>query len=352
METVLPSPKRFNRLQIAVVIGTIFGASLFTYFVYQTGWREIFAGVSKIGWGFLLLIALYAVRLSTRATAWRASLEKPFKLNFPDAFRAVVIGEALSSLIPLGVLVSGTAKAVVVSRKIPFWVALASVATENLFYSLATSIVIILGAIAFILSFNLPFEWQMAGYVVVAVSILTILFGVFAIVRQWKFLSRTAEIIFQTGFLPNFLAVRRARISEFENQIFGFYRRQPHRFFPLLLLELAFHTCGVLEVLLILNFVSEYAPTLFSAFLLETINRVIIIVFKLVPLGLGVDEAGAQFITETLGIGAGLGVIIAIVRKANRLSWAIFGIILMSRSGLQLRELFRKNHEVKKVSGE
>jgi hypothetical protein len=44
-----------------------------------------------------------------------------------------MIGEALSAMIPLGILMSGTAKAVAVRKRVPFVAALSSVAVEICF---------------------------------------------------------------------------------------------------------------------------------------------------------------------------------------------------------------------------
>jgi hypothetical protein len=57
---------------------------------------------------------------------------------------------------------------------------------------------------------------------------------------------------------------------------------------------------------------------------------------------LGVDEAAAQFITDTLKLGAGIGVTLAIVRKGVKVSWAIIGVLMLLKRGLSIKEIF--NH--------
>ena len=56
---------------------------------------------------------------------------------------------------------------------------------------------------------------------------------------------------------------------------------------------------------------------------------------------IGVDEAGAQFITETLALGAGVGVTLAIIRKGRILFWMAVGLILILRREISLLELLR-----------
>ncbi len=80
-------------------------------------------------------------------------------------------------------------------------------------------------------------------------------------------------------------------------------------------------------------------PTVYSAFLLESISRTITIVFKLIPFLIGVDEAGAKFVTQTLALGAGVGVTLAIVRKGRILFWTAIGLILIVRREFSLKEI-------------
>jgi hypothetical protein len=67
----------------------------------------------------------------------------------------------------------------------------------------------------------------------------------------------------------------------------------------------------------------------------------ITIVFKLIPFLVGVDEAGAQFVAETVGLGAAIGVTLAIIRKGRILFWTVIGLILIIRRGLSIREIRR-----------
>ena len=61
-------------------------------------------------------------------------------------------------------------------------------------------------------------------------------------------------------------------------------------------------------------------------------SRLISVTFKFVPFVIGIDEAGAQFITETLAIGAGVGVTLAIIRKGRIIFWAAIGLILIAKA--------------------
>ena len=55
--------------------------------------------------------------------------------------------------------------------------------------------------------------------------------------------------------------------------------------------------------------------------------------FKVVPLRLGVDEAGTAGFATLIGLPAKTGLALAIIRKARMLFWAAAGGVLLVREG-------------------
>jgi hypothetical protein len=165
------------------------------------------------------------------------------------------------------------------------------------------------------------------------------------VLRQWHFASELCEKLYRKGWATNTLEKGRMHVRLFENLIYGFYRKYPRRFLPIILLEVLFHSLGVFEVWFIISRISDAVPTVFTAFLLESISRVITTLFKLIPFLIGVDEAGAQFVTETLALGVGVGVTLAIIRKGRILFWALVGVLLLIKRGLSIREITKSQPE-------
>ena len=333
------SKKHFNRLKVLGLVLTLGGIGLFCYFVWSVGVNEIWSNIEKFGVaGFGAILFIYFLRIMTRAMAWRLSVYDPYKLELRDTVPAVIIGEAMSSMIPLGILVSGTAKAVAVRKRVPLVVGLSSVATENLFYSFTTSVFLMLGALTFLRNFPIEDSWAWTIDGLIGVLLVLLIAGVVMVIKQWHFASETCEWIYRRGFLKGILEHGRSEVRLFENLIYGFYRRHPKRFLPICLLESAFHILGVAEVWFILNRLND-AVSLLNAFLLESVSRLITIVFKLVPFLIGVDEAGAQFVGETVAAGVGIGVTLAIIRKGRILFWTAIGLGLILKRGLSLKEI-------------
>jgi hypothetical protein len=332
------SAKHTNRLTILGIILTIGGLGLFAYFIYSVGVGEIVANIGRFGIdGFAVIVVVYFVRICSRAAAWKLSVYEPYALGMKDTIPAVVIGEAMSSMIPLGILISGTAKAVAVRKRVPLVVGLSSVATENLFYSLTTSIFLIAGALTLLRSFNLDEGWTLTIDLLIGAIAIVVLFLVLLVVRQWHFASETCAWFYNKGIATGLLEHGRLQVRLFENFIYGFYRRYPKRFLPICMLETGYHLLGIFEVWFILTRIAS--ADLLASFLLESVSRLITIVFKLIPFVIGVDEAGAQFVAETVAIAGGIGVTLAVIRKGRILFWTAVGLLLIVKRGLSVRAI-------------
>jgi hypothetical protein len=86
-------------------------------------------------------------------------------------------------------------------------------------------------------------------------------------------------------------------------------------------------------------FISPIAPTLRQAFILESVNRIINVAFKFIPLRAGVDEGGTGQVSKVLGFASGIGVTLAIIRKGRDIFWSGIGLLLIWRKGLSLKTL-------------
>lgn len=343
--------KHIGRLKIAGVILTIFGVSLFVYFGLSVGFGTIASGIKHFGViGFAVILCVHFCRVYIRAVAWDLSVHEPYSLTIRHSVPAVIIGEAMSSMVPLGILVSGTSKAVAVRKKMPLIGGLSSVATENLFYSFTTSIFLIIGSLVFVRTFQIDEAWRVTiDGIIVAIGAILI-FLTLLVVRQWHFASEICGWLYNRGILKGLLKNGRYQVRLFENLIYDFYRRYPKRFLPIILLEFAYHALGVFEVWFVLSRISNDA-TLLNAFLLESVSRLITIVFKFVPFLVGVDEAGANFVAETIGMATGIGVTLAVIRKGRIVFWAIVGVALLVKRGLTLRHFLRAANKAAHTAG-
>src|SRR4030095_14373731 len=87
------------------------------------------------------------------------------------------------------------------------------------------------------------------------------------------------------------------------------------------------------------------APSVRQAFILESVNRVINVAFKFVPLRAGVDEGGTGQVSKVLGLAKATGVTLAIVRQGRDIFWSTIGVALLLKKGFSLRNVSEESAE-------
>ena len=136
--------------------------------------------------------------------------------------------------------------------------------------------------------------------VLIGAIIAVLIFLLLLVVRQWHFASETCEWLYQKGIGRSVLEHGRLQVRLFENFIYTFYRRYPRQFLPIVLCEAAYHLLGIGEVLLVLSRIDESTPSVLTAFMLESVSRLLTIIFKLVPFLIGIDEAAPSLSQKRL----------------------------------------------------
>jgi hypothetical protein len=321
------------------VIALIFGLALFAYFVKKAGVGQILEGISRLGVGFIWIIAISAVRQIARSIAWTLCMEAPYRLRFRDAFRARVMGDAIGNILPFaGFIVSEPAKPALIRDRVPLMAGFSALAIENIFYALSVAIFIFSGMMALLLSFTLPKGLRLISIITITVIAIVVALGALMIAKRLRFISGGARVLHRRGLDEKWIEKGRS----LEDRIYGFYQRNSARFLPILLLESCFHLAGAAEIYVTLSFISPaQPPTFLTAFILESVNRVITVAFKFIPLRMGVDEAGTGRVSKVLQFTVTTGVTLAIIRKARDVFWAATGMILLLQRGLSLRAVAR-----------
>src|ERR1044071_7996410 len=272
--TTQQEPPRRKRLAPAGILFAALGLALFAYFIWAAGPSEIWSNISKIGWGFVVILILAGMRFGVRTLAWTLCFEPPHRLGFLEAFRAYLIGDAAGNVVPVGIVVSEPAKAALASNeRVPFSASFSAIAVENIFYMLSVALFIFSGAAALLAGFHLAKVLRYSSYGIVVSALLFISFAAYAVRRQWRFLSAALRWTAERGIGRRAFERRHARVTAFEDKIYGFYERRGSRFFPIFLCEAAFHMLGVAEGYLTIALISDTRPTLMSAVLFESVNR-------------------------------------------------------------------------------
>jgi hypothetical protein len=273
--------------------------ALFAYAVQTAGAAQIVSGIQRVGWWFAVILLLSGAREAVRAFAWTRTIEGAAPLPFGDALRARLAGEALSALLPMGMLVGEPLKASHVQSRVPFRAAFTGLAVEFGFYTASLILLLGAGAATFLGFVSGPYLLPLLSLSIALVACL-------------------APTLRRIG------AVRRGVAF-----VRGFSERHPEHLRTIALCELAYQALAVAEVYLTLWLVSPQAPTVAAALVLETVSRLIVIVFKPVPMRVGVDEASASLVAAHLSLAAPTGLALALIRKLRLLFWSAVGVTLI-----------------------
>ena len=326
---------------LGIIFGLL-GLLLFAYFVSRAGVGEILSNIQRLGAGFVLILAVSSTRYIVRALAWTRCVEPPHRLPFRDAFAARLMGDALGNIIPfVSVAVSEPSKAVFVKDRVPLMVGLSALAIENIFYALTVALFIFSGTATLLLTFSLPKGLRYAS-IGALVTTLVIIPLIYLLIRsQARFLSGALAFLENRRVTAKLVGKLKPRAQSLEDRVYGFYATSRRSFLSIFLLEMCFHIAGVVEIFITLLFISPVAPTLTQAFILESVNRIINVAFKFIPLRAGVDEGGTGQVSKVLGFARGLGVTLAIVRKGRDIFWSAVGLLLIWKKNQRLSAQIR-----------
>jgi len=326
------------------VIAFVLGVGLFAYFVRKSGLHATVGQIRLLGMGFLIIIGISAVRQVARSFAWILCMDETGRLHFRDAFRARVMGDAIGNLIPFAsAAIAEPAKPLLIRERVPLMSGLSAITIENIFYSFSVGVLVFSGAVALLLDFTLPKGLRVITLVTLCVIVLIVGMGFFFLRTELRVVRGLDKLIRRRGL--NWTAMEKA--CSLEDRVYEFARHNRSRFIPILLLEACFHLAGVTEVYVTLMFISvAHPPSFLTAFILESVNRVINIAFKFVPLRMGVDEFGTGSVSMILSFTQTTGVTLAIVRKARDLFWCSVGILLLFHRTLSMRAKAEERHSV------
>jgi Lysylphosphatidylglycerol synthase TM region len=333
---VVPTSSR--RLTAAGAVTAALGVAALIWQLRGVNPREIWDGLYGVGWGVLVVLVLGGLRFALRAAAWSRSVEPPARLAFGDAFAAVVAGDALGNLTPLGPIVGEPAKAAFVRGRLDLTTAVTALAVENLYYTLSVAAMIAAGTVALLFSFELPGDVRYTSEIALAIIVALFAGTAWLLWRRPALITRALSALARRG--ATFAGpARLERVRRLEHEIYSFSSRRRDALAPIVAMEIAFHALGVLEIYVTLLLLPGPSPSLLQAFVLEGANRLINVVFKFVPLRVGVDEAGTEWLTRILGAPPGLGAQLALVRKLRMVFWSVAGGILLVRHGLSTRRI-------------
>jgi hypothetical protein len=300
------------------LLALIAGAALLVWYAGRIGRDAILAGLTAVGAGFAGVLLISLLRYVARTAAWIALI--PGRVPFGRAVAASIGGEAIGAITPLGVLVSEPAKALYLQRAVGVSGTLAPLAAEIFFYGISIAIYILLGSAAMLAVFTLPDAVRLAG--VTALMAMALGLG-FAGWLAWR---RPSVLGAAVAVLPlGRLRAAMERLREFEHATYGSATAPGARLGRVAIAQAAFHVLSFLEAWFTLWLLTGASRPL-EAFVLDAFGRMSNVIFRAVPLRLGVDQAGAGLVAQAIGLDPATGVALSLVRTTRLFVWTMVGL--------------------------
>ena len=314
------------RRPVLTLLALAVGAALLVWQVQQIGLERITSGLGQVGWALILILLLSLLRFVARSIAWTTLIGQPVPIG--RAVAATISGDALGNVTPLSLLVSEPVKAMYLDAGTGSSRSLAALTAENFFYSVSVGIYVTLGTAAMLRVFPLPSEIRVAG--ITALGLMTVVLAVAA----WTAWQKPALASSVLSKLPvRRLAAVVDRVRDFEVQTYGSVGRQGGRLVVVLLCESTFHVLSFLETWLTVWIVTDISAPL-AAFVLDTFNRIVNVVAKMIPLRLGVDQVTSERVAVAIGLGPAIGTMVSLIRTGRMIVWGAVGLLLLTRRSL------------------
>ncbi|MFL6254962.1 MAG: FtsX-like permease family protein [Pyrinomonadaceae bacterium] len=333
------------------ILAFLFGATLLVLLIRAVGVEPIFQALGQIQYGFLILLGLAGVRHAMRTFSMRIAVAREHRrFNFWQAFTTRLAGETISFFTFTGPVLGEATKAALLRKRVPLPAAVQALAVDNLLYNLSVAVFISSGALVMLLTYDLPVGARLPLMGIAAGMALVIALVAAAVLSDVMPVTAAVDFFIRRGWKAKWFASKRKHFHQVEENVYDFYKQRPKTFFTMLACDFLSHATTVGEVAAVL-WMLGFGPGFGVSYIIDSLTKVINLVFSFVPATIGVYEGGTGFILHTLGYAVATGLTIGIVRKASMIVWALVGLMMLIRHTAPdaLRKAMERNPRLREV---
>jgi uncharacterized protein (TIRG00374 family) len=302
---------------------------LLIYVVYLVGLQTIANALKSVGWGFLLIVGFGGARHLLRASCLYLAVPAEHRsFKYRHAIAARLGGEAVNVITFTGPLLGEATKAALLKNRLPLSQGAAAVVADNIIYDISVILLILGGALLMLYTYggDESVTYVLLGIAVIALLAITVVF--LAAKRHIKPLSWIIRKLSAQKWTPRFIVKKQKHIYELEDNVYQFYLHRKRAFYTLFGIDFLAHGLGICEVYVALRLLGHAASPA-TAYIIESLTKVINLTFSFVPGTVGVYEGGNGVILHSLGYAAAVGVTLGLVRKGAIFFWTFVGLIIL-----------------------
>ncbi len=306
------------------------GLALLVYLIYRVGYESILDSMSRVGWGFLVIVALNISRHLLRAASLYTAIPPEHRtFGYLKVAAARFGGEGVNFFSFAGPFLGDATKAVLLRRDLSLTHAASAVISDNILYYLSVILMILAGVVTLLYVYGSSGQaMNNVLALIVAGAIMLLLLPVMAIKLRIKPLSQFMGWLLSRGKLPQFISDRHHHIVNVETNVFEFYHKRPGDFFLVFGISVAVHFLSVTEVYLAMQYLG-YSSPVSTAFIIESLTKVINAVFGFIPGVIGAYEGGNVLILTASGFSTAAGIALALVRRGAILVSTLIGFAIL-----------------------
>ena len=323
---MLPKPvvrrKSWGRLAAALI-----GLLLLAYLVRRTGPSKLLEGITSVGWGLALVIALAGLLQVVRTWAWRLTLLDARRRPSFGRMLALRLGsEAAGQVGVFGQVCGDTWRIMGLGTELPLASRITSVALDRTLFTLSSTIVTIAGIAS--VAFLLPVPGKIALYAAIFSFGLaaSIVLAVVAVRRRWVLLSGPAGALGRLGKIGCWVEGKRETVQSVEDELLDFFHHSPAAFWQSFALQMASQVLAVSEVYLILRFLGGHSGFA-AALAIEGLTKLVNVIGLINPGNAGTYEGGNMLLAKLAGMGGTEGLTLGLIRRVRALFWTAVGAL-------------------------
>lgn len=305
------------------------GIAAFSLLVWQAGPAALLQQVRQSGWVVLPSILVYAVVYALGSEAWRLTMhERPPLISAARSYAITTWTFALNYLTPMVSVGGEPFKIAAASPWLGVRGATASVLGERLLHMQGHLMFFLTGVVLAII--YLPrTAIGLVPLVLIAGVLLAV--GFMSVVPHRRggavSLLRTIARLPMPQRWRSWLASKHDAAAEVDEQLMGFYRDSPRRYFGALAMEFAARCVSVLELYIVARAIG--VPVTYGvAFLITSFVSFAVNIAFFMPFGLGAREGGLFAIFGLLGYSPELGVAASMLGRLREIAWIALGLLL------------------------
>lgn len=337
-----PKAKKSKLLLKLPFIALLCGACLLGFLLYKLGFKSILETISRIGWGFFIIVSFAGGRHCLRALCVYLSVPAALrKFSYINCLAARLAGESVSFLSFTGPFLGEAAKALLLKKNsVDLKQSIGAIVADNVIYYISVLVIIVGGSVTFLFFRSHEQQTTYAIFFAIGFAVLGFAAVVYSARKQFRIFSNVLNRLSKFKRVPKAITSKTEDVIEIERNFYEFYKTRRGTFFTLLGLDFLAHSLSVVEVFTALTLLG-FSASVLNSFIIESLTKIINLTFSFVPGTLGFYEGGNEVILRTLGYAAVTGISLALVRKGAAISWIFVGFNLLMWRAFSSRILKR-----------